>query len=444
VAVPASPGHAAGVYQPQNVAVGRRPYEGSTKLPKHNTGTTDGTGVQMFLRNGVLVDHPVRQAQYGLALLNTYRLTHQTWFLTMAERQGLRLLNRKVVARGAWWYPYPFAFPLGAGIGGAMTPPWYSAMAQGQALSLFVRLGEVTGEAGWSAAADATFASLTLGYSATDPWVTWSDATNHRWLEEYPNQTTAASGRVLNGHLFAVFGVWDYWRTTHSAAAAALFSAALQTVQANLLTGFRNPQWVSNYSLRGRVPSEKYHAIHINQLLQMHALTGDPVFATDAEVLQQDFPAPAQSATVRFAARTHIGVRFTSVNSGRVTTRKTVRLLGVSTAPVDQRRRIHGQPGYWFHVTKGALAGYWVQEQAGARAVPGPVAVLVYAATRTVRLAPGTYTAYTATSHRSMVIRGGSAAPVGAFGWVGGRLSVEITAGALRRYWLPVGGGASL
>jgi hypothetical protein len=44
-----------------------------------------------------------------------------------------------------------------------LAPPWYSMMAQGQALSLFCRLSQLPGEERWLAAADATFGSAAPG-----------------------------------------------------------------------------------------------------------------------------------------------------------------------------------------------------------------------------------------------------------------------------------------
>jgi hypothetical protein len=442
--VPAAPAEAAVAYAPRDVAAGSRPYDSYAVTPRRHTGVVDGTGVRMYLVGSTKMDHPVAQAQYGLQLLNAYRVSHDTWFLTMAERQALRLLNRKVVSRGAWWYPYPFTFHTGSGIASTMSPPWYSGMAQGQALSLFVRLAEVTGGAGWSQAADATFTSLALGYSATEPWATWRDDRNQLWLEEYPDDTTTTSGRVLNGHMFAIFGVWDYWRTTRSATAAAIFDAALRTVHTYLLSRFRDPGWASRYSLRGLRPSEKYHLVHIGQLLAMQALTGDPEFATAAEILHRDFSAPVQVTTIRFAGGRHIGVRFSSTVTGRVTARRTIGLGAVSSAPVDQRRRIGGQPGYWYHVTAGALTGYWVQEMPDLRATAGPVAVISYAGPRQVRLAAGGYTGYTAAHRRSVSVYRVSTAPVTAIGWIDGRESVYVSAGMLRGYWLPLSAGTTL
>jgi hypothetical protein len=445
---PAVPANAAVAYTPHDVAAAARPYNDEPALSGMPAGRVDGTGVRVYanarITGGRAMDHPVLQAQYGLALLNTYRLTRDARYLAIATRQAQRLVDTHVESRGAWWFPYPFDFPLSSGLNTVMRAPWYSAMAQGQAMSLFARLADATGESRWRQAADHAFASLQLGYSATEPWATWRDGNGMLWLEEYPGPTMSTSGRVLNGHLFATYGVWDYWRTTRSPAAATLFDAALRTVGRYVLNGFRNPGWASSYGLHGDVPAEKYHAIHINQLLHMHALTGDASFATMAETLHRDFSAPAQQATIRFARGVHTGVRFASTATGAVTARRTVRLSRWSEAPIDQRRRIRGQPGYWYRVTAGIFAGYWVQEAPSVRATPGPVSVVPYVGTRFVRMRPGAWSAYTARSSRTIRLARASLAPVSAIGWINGRAAVAVSAGALRGYWLPLTAGTTL
>jgi hypothetical protein len=264
------------------------------------------------------------------------------------------------------------------------------------------------------------------------------------WLDEYPGPTMSPSSRVLNGHLYAIYGIWEYWRQTQSSVAAALFRDAVKTVRRYVLRGFRNPGWASSYALSGDVPSDRYHAIHVNQLLHLHALTGDPVFATMAETLHDDFSVPAQENTIRFAAGRHTGVRFDYPHRGNVLSRRTIRLNHASTAPVDQRRRIWGQRGYWYRVTAGSLARLWVQEVPLIRATPGPVAAVSYFADRTVVIPAGSYSGYTATPHRTITLRRTSAAPVSQIGWINGRPAVAVAAGALRGYWLPLYPGLSL
>jgi hypothetical protein len=427
------------VLAPREVPINVRPYNGGQISPKHAIGLVDSQGVRMFRHptytGGQLRNHPVAQAQYGLLLVNTYRVKNDTWFLERAERQGRRIIATRVVSRGAWWFPYPFDYPLASNLNYTMRQPWYSAMAQGQAISLFVRLAQATGDASWRTAANNAFAALRLGFSAAGPWVTHRDGNGRLWLEEYPNRTPGTSGRVLNGHLFAMYGLWDYWSLTRSAAAAALFADAAATVK-RYIRNFRNPGWASSYGLRGLAPTEKYHTIHVDQLLHMHALTGDATFASMAEGLQSDFPSPRQPATILLATGQHTGIRFGGPTGGTVLGRRLLGLRAGSAAPVDQRRRIAGQPGFWYHVTAGQLRDYWVQEVPGVRATLTPVSTVNYLAIRVVRMAAGPHRVCTATKCRVTRVSSAMRSRVGAIGWIRGERAVRVTTGPVKNKWL--------
>lgn len=421
------------------------PYWDGPMMPRQLIGTVDESGVRMYqhptLTGGEKVDHPVGQAQYGLHLLNTYRATGDPWFLEIAQRQGRRLVDTHVESRGAWWFPYSFDFALGGSPDNVLEAPWYSAMAQGQVLSLFVRLHEADGDPQWRAAADATFLSLGLPVDDTEPWAVWVDGSGYLWLEEYPKLPLEQSERVLNGHVFAMYGLWDYWRLTGSDDAVRIFDAAATTVVRYVPDGFRNPNWASDYSLLSAVPHVRYHRIHVNQLSHLNALTRHPVFADLADLLHVDF-SPSARGQVRFWAAKHTGVRFDA--GGRVTARRTTSLTRSSSAPFSHRQRIIGQPGYWYKITAGSLEGYWVQEYRSHRTAYGLSSPGTYFGPRRVELAPGTYSAYSGNSSKTFSFARASSAPVDRIGWLNGRLTVRVTAGVYRGYLLPLSGGTTL
>ena len=147
---------------PKAVAPGQRPYEDFALSDPKGFGLVDSSGVRVFRFAGEtkIWQHPVAQIQYGLINLNSYRLTKNRAYLDIAIANAQRNIDRKVESAGAWYFPYDFDFAVHGDTTETLKAPWYSAMAQGQALSLFVRLYEYTKDAKWKAAADATFASL--------------------------------------------------------------------------------------------------------------------------------------------------------------------------------------------------------------------------------------------------------------------------------------------
>lgn len=264
------------------LAPGSRPYAQSTPVSLTDTGTHDASGVRMSLRNGRLYDHPVGQAQYGILLHDAYRLTGNRAYLDRSIRNAQRLVDRRVLRGNAWFYPYRFPFRL-HGNAETLTPPWFSMMAQGQALSLFTRLAGTTGQARWRQAADHTFASFLLPFASRRPWGVYVKDRLLR-LEEYPDPARLWGDQTYNGHVFALFGLYDYVALTGSADALTMLRGALTTAR-DLVPKLRVPGWRSHYCLRHLHDSGHYHGIHIRQQQMMQAITGDAAFARNADGL---------------------------------------------------------------------------------------------------------------------------------------------------------------
>jgi hypothetical protein len=402
-------------------------------------GLHDAEGVRMFSFDGQIWDHPVAQAQWGLKNVASYRTTEDDWYLNRAIANAQRNLDRKVESRGAWWYPYDFDL-IRCDVGPPLRAPWYSAMAQGQLLSLFVQLYEVTGNETWRSAADRTFLSLIIGPDPEAPWASWVDPAGHLWLEEYPASPGITGERVLNGLIYAMYGVYDYWRLTASAEAVGIIDGVATTVRRYVPTDFRVLRWASNYSIGCPHPHVKYHQIHTGQTLKLYEITHAGLFATQAYLLRSDYPAPAVWGTVRFSAGRHVGYRFNS--SGTIVATKTLNLSRTSSATADQRIRVYGRSIY-YRMTNGALAGYLVPEAYGQRVLLGKAVEHRYVPVRRLEFATGTYTAYKYDSagnqigSKRLTFSHSSSAPLGSTAFVNGRLAYWVTAGAFLGYWLP-------
>lgn len=151
--------------------------------------------------------------------------------------------------------------------------PWYSGMAQGRALWVFVHLFEVTGDARWRTAADATFASMAQAPSGGLRYGSYGDSRRHLWIEEYPRYPLSMGENVLNGHIVAIWGLLAYWTFTRSPLAVQLTKGAISTVKATATNGFRRVGGSSLYSLRHKTPANTYHQMHIEQFLQLWQYT---------------------------------------------------------------------------------------------------------------------------------------------------------------------------
>jgi hypothetical protein len=340
---------------------------------------------------GVLYNHPVAQAQYAIALMYSYLNSGDPAYLSRAELQAQRLIETAVPSRNAIYFPYPFNFSLHGLPGDTRIAPWYSAMAQGQALTVFVRLFELTANETYQAAAVSTFNSFLNYRSATEPWTVFVDSGGYLWLEEYP---AAVPDRTYNGHTFALFGLWDYHRLTGDADALLLMRGALTTA-ARYFPNIRVPNWINRYCLTHGTLSIFYHRVVLNQQLKLYTLTGNVAFARNADQLLSDYPDPSISGTVRFAPGVHTGYKFNG--SGVVVAAKTAALTRWSSAPFAARKRIINRAIY-YQITAGIWAGYWIPEVATKSYAPGFLPNPAdYVPARIVTFAAGPHTGYTFT-----------------------------------------------
>lgn len=277
-------------YELRALAEEELPYNSSEPLDLDDPARpVDAAGVQVYERDGERHFHPVGMAQYGLAALNGHRVTGNPEYLRRAEANAQGLLDHAERARGGVYFPYTFDFELFGDEDDTIRAPWWSAMAQGQALSLFTRLHATTGEQRWMDAAQLTFTTFLRPRSAHRPWIMHVDRSRYLWLEEYAGNT--APLLVFNGHVFAIWGLYDYWRASGDDRAVPLMDGAITTIRA-YADDFRVPGDVSFYSLRVREPyaqSEKYHRIHARQLAQLATLTDELWFQRMSERFHADF-----------------------------------------------------------------------------------------------------------------------------------------------------------
>ena len=261
-------------------------YDGSIKL--------DPSGLRIYLNptTGTRADHPVAYAQYGISALLEYERTGQKVWLDRAVRHGERLTEIRVERAGAWWYPYRFPWTYYTR---TLTAPWWSAMAQGQALSLFVRLAETTRETRWDVAADRTWSSFAQPYSATAPWSSLV-IDDHLYFEEYAGNQPPLL--VLNGHVFAMFGLYDYWRHTGDAEAARYLNGGATTVLNRMMPLVRVENGPSYYCVQAEYcqsplwQNQTYHVIHSWQLDTLARITDDTRFTEWSDLLRADWTPP--------------------------------------------------------------------------------------------------------------------------------------------------------
>jgi heparosan-N-sulfate-glucuronate 5-epimerase len=243
------------------------------------SSNVDAAGIPMLDYRGQigLQYNPIAIAQWGLGNYNRFCrdknqeprskfLMAANWLCTNLERNS----------SGVWVWNHNFNWEYRT----PLRAPWYSGLAQGQGISLLVRAHAETGAREYLEGAERSF--LSLQKSTEEGGVNFTDEHGDLWFEEY---IVSPPTHILNGFIWAAWGVHDFFVATQEAVAEQLFAKAVQTLRANLDRydlGF----W-SLYEQSGtRMPmvaSPFYHQLHIVQLRVMHRLTGDEFFARFAD-----------------------------------------------------------------------------------------------------------------------------------------------------------------
>ena len=341
----------------------------------------DDKGVRMMALGGRLYNYPGGQARFGLANLGSYKDTDDSFFLDRARAQADRLVKTHISIGGGWFYPQPYRRERHQRAGDWLNPPWYSGMAQGQVMSLFTRLYEVTGDTRYIEGARRTLYSFVMPGPRTMPWTVTIDGSDHLWIQEWPK---VPLDNTFNGHMISSFGLYEYYRVTHDSLASLLFRAAASTAL-DYAPRFRNPGSISSYCLLHRTPNETYHQVHIGCLLNLYTLTGEVRFAVLADKYRADYPRPDIQGPVHVAAGTHVGLKLRS--DGRLLLKRTVHID--QSLEVDASRRLRIRGAVHILTTSGPWSGYWLREEPSHVFCRGQVARVDYDPQRRVTLRAG-------------------------------------------------------
>jgi hypothetical protein len=243
-------------------------------IPKLSTPpNADAEGIQYKVVDGKNYYSPGNIADDGLRFVDAYVRTGDPTYLKPATIRARKLVTLGHWLRGGLYFPYSFDYP-----NERLVAPWYSAYSQGLALSFFVRLYRATGDWQYMETARSIAVSFRQVGTARSPggstaWIAYVPS-GYLWLEEYPQRTPT---HVLNGFNFALFGLYDYERLTRDPTAAALLQGALLTMRA-YATAYRVPGGISYYDLVHKTQHAHYHTIHIWQLADLGAISGDAWF----------------------------------------------------------------------------------------------------------------------------------------------------------------------
>ena len=206
---------------------------------------------------------PVTIAQYAFGLLSKYKKDNDEnklilfkkcadWFIANVKDMG---------SFGVW--EHTWIEPIYD-----LKPPWISAMTQGEAISLLLRAYQVFNDNKYFYFAEKAFNS----FKETN--IVYTDKYNNIWYEENP---TNPPNHILNGFIFALFGLFDFYRIEQDEESFRLWNEGIKTLEKNIHR-YDSGYWSKYDLLFGRITSDDYHNLHICQLKVLYNLTGIETF----------------------------------------------------------------------------------------------------------------------------------------------------------------------
>jgi hypothetical protein len=129
-----------------------------------------------------------------------------------------------------------------------------------------------------------------------------TDARGDVWIEEY---IVDPPSHILNGYIWALWGVFDYANWSGDRDAWALWNSGLRTLLARIPD--YDTGWWSLYELpagggRAMLASRYYHTLHTTQLRALHLLTGNYAFLDHADRFES-YLKSRRNAVRAFAAK---------------------------------------------------------------------------------------------------------------------------------------------
>jgi heparosan-N-sulfate-glucuronate 5-epimerase len=195
-------------------------------------------------------------------------------------------------------YRFPLSYPPAT-----IQPIWRSAMAQGLAIEVLSKAYSQTGDTRFI---DSANKLLNAFYVEVDKGGVTHKTNDTGWWYELLANTQGIKPRILNGHLFALLGIYEYYNSTRDPSARYLFDQGIMSLKDNLQNFDYENGTYSYYDLsspKKKLPSQDYHRLVVGQLLELYEITGDPIIKKYGEKWQ-NFELPEERYKSQTCRRT--------------------------------------------------------------------------------------------------------------------------------------------
>jgi len=194
----------------------------------------------------------------GMRLQKYYFFNNVNWLIDHAENKG----NYSVFE---YQYPYPtYEFPSG----------WRDAMAQGRGIQILTKAHKITNDDSYLDEAKKLLNALFV--EVKDGGVTYKTENEGWWYEHYAHED-GKKPRVLNGMMYTLLDLKNYYEYTKDPDAKFLFDEGVKALKKNIskydYDGF------TYYNELGTTII-KYQDIHVTLIGQMYNATNEEIFKT--------------------------------------------------------------------------------------------------------------------------------------------------------------------
>lgn len=234
----------------------------------------DASGMPMVLFGTEYQYNPITISHYALSEYGS----------TLPGKPGKTFWNgvNKLLSmqsfEGAFRYNFPFHHYA---LGKTYPPGWVSGMAQGTALSVLARAYHADQRADLLEAGNKALHFLTVPIDHGGPFTSMKDLDKsldgYIFFEEYVGDKNIYT---LNGYMFTLLGLYDWWQVTGSEEAEDLFKRGIRTLDKILpyydFGGF-SAYDLTHITFNRKIPHGplRYHATHISLLNCLYSVTGD-------------------------------------------------------------------------------------------------------------------------------------------------------------------------
>ncbi|HWR38205.1 MAG TPA: D-glucuronyl C5-epimerase family protein [Patescibacteria group bacterium] len=260
----------------------------------------DSEGYPEYFANGENHRHPTQLVQIGLQRISMYMKTGDSDDLAVAKKYADYLagsvkvrenqnLKYGLLSIDFFNRHYPF-----------LGNSWISGLLQGQTLSLMLRMYQVTGNEQYKNVADLMYESYKLPHDQGGfAYRNGDDLYFDECVSEPPTH-------ILNGHIYAVMGLLDYWRVYRKAETEEMLADSVATVERKL-AGYTVPGTAWSYyddpaqSWSGAAGAS-YHNLHPILLRVLAGMTSNQNrFLQYADFWETAFDSPKDKIVYLFA-----------------------------------------------------------------------------------------------------------------------------------------------